>query len=257
MKYISFSFDDGRADTYSIAMPIMKKYGILGTVNIISDYVIHPKDNCFESSPRCMSTDQVLEWQKWGGEIASHGRTHKNSTEEIEKSIEELASIGVNVEKIGFASPESWLTDLNSESSGIDGLLRNGTVSYLRSGIQVRREGILYTVLSIVEQFTHSNLLYYYLNRKNIIKARMKIYSSAAVKNYTTVKQIKCIVNHVGDNEGLILMFHSVLSPLDSSYGKDHYYWDIARFEELCKWLSAKQDVLMVTTRELIASFGV
>lgn len=35
MKYISFSFDDARSYIYVIAKPIMKKHGLIGTVNVI------------------------------------------------------------------------------------------------------------------------------------------------------------------------------------------------------------------------------
>lgn len=67
MKFIALSFDDARSDTYEVAMTIMKKYGLTGTVNVISGFILHPEDYHFESSPRGMTPDQVLKWQDWGG----------------------------------------------------------------------------------------------------------------------------------------------------------------------------------------------
>lgn len=66
MKYIALSFDDGRLDTYEVAMPIMKKHRLIGTVNVISDFVLHPTNYHFESSPKGMTAEQVLDWQNWG-----------------------------------------------------------------------------------------------------------------------------------------------------------------------------------------------
>ena len=252
MKYIAFSFDDGRSDTYEVAKPIMEKYGLRATVNVISGFVLHPDMFRFQSAPKGMTAEQVVKWQIMGGEIASHGSAHKNSGEEIINSIDELKSIDVDVNGIGFASPESWLTEANSKSSGIEELRTNGTVSYLRSGVQIRREGILYTGLSIVERVTHSKWLYYHLNKRNIIKCTNTIYPSAAVKDYTTLQQLQAYVNKLEDNDSVIFMFHSILQKDDPSYGADHYYWDAGKFESLCGWLKNRDDISVVTVKELI-----
>ena len=34
MKYVVFSFDDGRKDFYTNALPILRKYNLLATVNV-------------------------------------------------------------------------------------------------------------------------------------------------------------------------------------------------------------------------------
>ncbi len=243
MRYIALSFDDSRADTYEIAKPIMEKYGLIGTVNVISDFVLHPDHCSLISSPRVMIPEQLHKWQRWGGEIACHGSTHNNTPEDVIKNIEELRAIG-------FASPSSWLTHKNMEDSGIYELKKNGTLSYLRSGIQIRREGIVYTILSVLEQYTHSKYLYYYLNKRNIIKRNQKyaIYRSAAIKDFTTVKQIQYIVEKMNEDDGLIIMLHGVLDKGDQFYGKDHYYWDSDKFDNLCRWLKDKKDIEVVTT---------
>ena len=90
MKYIVLSFDDARSDTYEIALPIMQRYGLVGTVNIISDYVLHPDHYHFVTSSKAMTAEQVRNWQKCGGEIACHGSTHKNTAEDIKRNIDEL-----------------------------------------------------------------------------------------------------------------------------------------------------------------------
>ena len=39
MKYVSFTFDDGRRDNFTYAYPVMKKYGIPGTLFCTTGYI--------------------------------------------------------------------------------------------------------------------------------------------------------------------------------------------------------------------------
>ena len=254
MKYISLSFDDARSDTFEYALPIINKYGLTATVNVISDYVINPQKYCFPSAPYAMKKEQILMWQKNGYEVACHGSTHTNSSEDIIKNIKELQDFGVDINNIGFASPESWLTVENIARTGIDELKKNGVISYIRTGIQIRREGVLYTTLAALEKLCHSKRLYYKLNKKCIINDfdSSNIILSAAIKDYTHVGQIKYFVDMMKDSQGIILMFHSILPQENDYYGSDHYYWSINRFEELCKWLSEGENIKVLTTYDLL-----
>lgn len=123
MKFVNLSFDDGRSDTYEVAFPIIKKYGLKATVNIISEYITNPSKYHFGSAPKAMNKEQILTWQKEGFEVASHGRTHSNTKEDVLDNINDLKSFGINVEKIGFASPSSELTSKNIQSTGISELI--------------------------------------------------------------------------------------------------------------------------------------
>lgn len=254
MKYISLSFDDARSDTFEYALPIINKYGLTATVNVISDFVINPQKYDFPSAPYAMKKEQIIKWQRDGHEVACHGSTHTNSSEDIIKNIEDLQSFGIDVKNIGFASPESWLTDENIAETGIDELKGNGSISYIRTGIQVRREGILYTTISALERICHSKWLYYKLNKKCIIDVfdLPDIILSTAIKDYTRVNQLKYFVNMMEDSRGIILMFHSILPQGNDYYGADHYFWSTNRFEELCKWLSEDEEIRVLTTYDLL-----
>lgn len=39
MKYVSFTFDDGRRDNFTCAYPVMKKHGIPGTLFCTTGYI--------------------------------------------------------------------------------------------------------------------------------------------------------------------------------------------------------------------------
>lgn len=254
MKYICLSFDDARSDTYNVAFPILKKNHLKATVNVVSDFVFHPESYHF-SKEGAMTGPNLIEWQNWGGEVALHGSKHQNTVEDILRNKAELETLGIDTSEIGFASPTSWLTRENAITSGIQALKDNGMISYMRSGIQVRREGKLYLAVSMLEMLTHSAYLYFLLNRRCIfqIESIPILLPSAAVKSYTTLKQIEYTIGRMHDGDALILMFHSILDSNDSSYGADYYFWDAEKFDKLCAFLANCANIEIVTTKELIA----
>jgi peptidoglycan/xylan/chitin deacetylase (PgdA/CDA1 family) len=64
---IVISFDDGNADIYDNAFPIMQKYGFTGTLYLVVNYL---------DQDTFLSTDQVVEMQNAGWEIGSHSMSH-------------------------------------------------------------------------------------------------------------------------------------------------------------------------------------
>jgi hypothetical protein len=50
MKTIILSFDDARRDFYTRALPIIKKYNLTATLNVISDFILNPSNYCCFSS---------------------------------------------------------------------------------------------------------------------------------------------------------------------------------------------------------------
>lgn len=261
MAYIILSFDDSRDDFYTRAFPILKKYQIPATLNVISSFVTGDIVCDFPSScDKAMSVNDVLDCQHSGlVEIACHGATHKNTREDILRNIKELREMGCEVKNIGAASQGSEITVLNRNEDGIWDLVVNGELSYLRSGIVVRREGLFYSALSLLDMYMHSKRLFYYLNKRTFIKKpRELFFLSTAIVSYNTLKQVKYLIDRfLEENNGikdsaLILMFHSILRPEDSGYGKDKWYWDVQKFDNLCSYLTENKYVRVVTTQEYV-----
>ena len=50
MKTIILSFNDARRDFYTRALPIIKKYNLTATLNVISDFILNPSNYCCFSS---------------------------------------------------------------------------------------------------------------------------------------------------------------------------------------------------------------
>ena len=152
MKKIVLSFDDSREDFYTRVFPLLKKYNTPATLNVISGFVNGTaKMNMPSADNKAMMSSQVVECQQSGlVEIACHGAVHDNTKEGVLRNIEDMKAWGVNVEGIGFASPTSILTKKNIHTTGIDSLVEEGTLSYVRSGIRTRREGLMYSAFTFI-----------------------------------------------------------------------------------------------------------
>ena len=76
---------------------------------------------------------------------------------------------------------------------------------------------------------------------------------SVAVTKYTTVRQIVEFVKHIKEGEGIILMFHSVISKDDPGYGRDNWYFDAEKFDRICNIFNKNANVSVCTTKDLIS----
>jgi len=67
-KTVVITFDDGYADNYTNAFPVLKKYRFPATIFLISDYL--------SRGPMFLSSDQVKEMSRQGISFGSHTRRH-------------------------------------------------------------------------------------------------------------------------------------------------------------------------------------
>ena len=254
MKTVILSFDDSRGDFYSNVFPLLKKYEMPATLNVISDFVENPSNYSFPSGGNLsMSVCQVKECADSGMvEIACHGHTHKNTKEDIIANIEVLKRWGIDTNGIGFASPTSYLTFKNKNKNGVWDLVKNNTLSYIRSGIQIRREGYVYMFVSLIDRYLHSKILFKILNDRTVIHKPEEFLLSTAVFSYTKPRQIKHLIDCSKDNSAVILMFHSVMKKGQSGYGLDRFYYDYDLFKELLCWLKNHDNICVSTTQQYI-----
>lgn len=68
---IILTFDDGHLNNYTIAYPIMKKYGFTGALYIVGEYI---------GSPNYMNADQIKEMVHNGWEVGNHSMNHFDLT---------------------------------------------------------------------------------------------------------------------------------------------------------------------------------
>ena len=128
-RLVIVTFDDGYADNYTVAFPILKRYGFVATVFLVSDYVNTDHVYCWDlpaaeaqgdlNPYRLLSWGQIHEMAAYGIEFGSHTCTHPQLTQlttqecwtEIVRSRVDLqARLGREV--VSFCYPRG---DLNAE----------------------------------------------------------------------------------------------------------------------------------------------
>ena len=95
---VTLCFDDAYEEVYTIGFPILREYGIRGTLGIITDEI----GGSFEGYP-IMNLEQIKELYNNGWEIASHSITHPFlTTLTDEEVINELLNSRNTLRGFGF-----------------------------------------------------------------------------------------------------------------------------------------------------------
>ncbi len=80
-KYIILTFDDGYEDNYTLAFPVLRKYGFKAVIFLVSDLEYNIWDlSSGEPKVKLLTIEQCLEMQRYGIEFGSHGRYHRDLT---------------------------------------------------------------------------------------------------------------------------------------------------------------------------------
>lgn len=250
MKYIVFSFDDGRKDFYTNALAILRKYKQTGVVNVIGDYIgSHAPVGFLSSGNEFMNIEELKIAYEYGIEIGNHSMNHSNELGAIKNF--KINDDTINGGGYGFASPGSEICKNNFSS--YKSLVDEGEVIYIRSGRQIKRDGYIHAALYLVLKKIKSPFLFWLYQRRNIVHLNMEydFYPSLAVDSFTTSDEIKYFISRMKDEQALILMFHSVLKKSDKGYGKDKWFNDIDMFDEICRFCAQNNSVQVITNRHL------
>ena len=122
---VSFTFDDGLLDQYTLAFPVMKELGLRGTFWVVGSKIDNPAGfrSKVERNTPTMTSEQLKEMAAAGQEISSHGFGHaklgKMTNDEIKEEVEKNKK--VLMEKIGvkadtFAYPYNTKKNKAGES---------------------------------------------------------------------------------------------------------------------------------------------
>ena len=251
-KYIILSFDDGRKDNYEIVLPLLKKYDITASFHIVTGF----SDRTWKGQFETMTVDNVKELAQAGFDISSHSDRHINEENDLRTSLQKLQLWGIDKKPLIFSSPNSDIYEGNINEY-LD-MLRNNQIEYVRSGVQIRRNGFSYLVLYILQLFIKSKQLYYFLNKSNIMKIDRKInceginiIKSVSVKRQNTFEQLQYLINKLQLDDVVCFMFHSIRSKKD--LGKDNYAFSSENFEALLNHLKYDEQIKVLNLSEYVS----
>lgn len=261
---VSFSFDDGREDTYRVAYKIMKEYGLVGTIHVTTGWV----DGSWATTDwpsavnGAMTIEQVQECYTNGFEITSHGDRHFTDADDLRVSLKKLKQWGViDTECLGFSSPNSELSVENQ--AAIKKIFNSHNIKYVRSGRSSKCYQLPMKIIYGLHLLTGSKLLFRIFNENNSINAPtfndIFLLQSSVIKSNNSAKQvIGLLQKSICTKSWNILMLHSVLRPNDKGYGCDPWYWDAEEFRKLCQWLNmrAEKDISVVTIKDGIKKYS-
>ena len=108
MKDIVLSFDDGFTDFKNNALPVLEKYGVKASLNVVSGYA----DRTVQTEYDCLSIDDVKYIHSLGHEIALHSDSHlhKTNIEDYKKCYDKISS-WLNISTFGAVIPYSQIVN--------------------------------------------------------------------------------------------------------------------------------------------------
>ena len=165
---ISFSFDDGRMDTYTEAYLIMKKYGLIGTIHVTTGFIDKTfSDYKWKSADLPLTIDQLKEMSMNGFEISTHGDRHISKIEDMANCHFKLKSWALIDRKFGFSVPTSKISFEQKESI-ISRFSAEG-LSYIRVGRHSKCYKLESKVWFLIHKATKKQIFYNLFNRHNVI----------------------------------------------------------------------------------------
>ena len=240
MKYIAFTFDDGRSDNYLLAKRIMDKYQFSGTVYITTGFIDGTwEDNDVLQSPtRPLTVEEINGLHSSGWEIGLHGDKHKNQKDDMRNALDKLQSWGITNDCWGISVPNS-----SASETEINALLESEygkKIVYIRRGRKCNTAKLKNKVLYVLYSVLKSKLAYRCFNAENVFLYNRENRSnipSVVVKSNDRAGMLIDFIKTLPDGSVVVLMLHSILSSDHAMCGKDPWSWDERNFEMLCSGL--------------------
>lgn len=240
MKYIAFTFDDGRADNYLLARQIMDKYQFRGTVYVTTGFIDDTWEgkDVLKSPTRPLTVDEINKLHAAGWEIGLHGDKHQTQVDDMRTALDKLQLWGVKNCNWGISVPNS-----SAAETEVDAILESEygeKITYIRRGRNCNTSQLKNKVLYVLYSVLKSKWAYRCFNSENVFSYesynRANV-PSVVVKSNDSAQLIIDFVAKLPDNTAVVLMLHSILSADHFMCGKDPWSWDEKNFEILCSGL--------------------
>ena len=242
MKFVAITFDDGRADNYTTAFHIMKKYQIKGTLFVTTGFVdgTWQKNITWRSAGEAITIQQLKELYRAGWEIGLHGDRHITDRDDAKISRNKMNIWLEQQKEYGFSIPNS-----DAEPTELEAVKQlcyeNEILKYIRTGRGRNTQNLTAKVLYGLYSVFGSQHAYNRFNAPSINDLsridRTNI-KSVVVRCGDNPKMISRFIRQAPDNSLVVLMLYSILDKTDALYGADPWCWDKESFERLCADIS-------------------
>lgn len=245
MKFIAFTFDDGRSDNYLLAKRIMDKYHFRGTVYVTTGFIdgTWEGQDILQSPTRPLTVEEINSLFFSGWEIGLHGDKHKTQKDDMRTALEKLQLWGITNCNWGISIPNS-----STSETEISTLLESEygkKIVYIRRGRKCNTAKFKNKVFYVLYSVLKSKLAYRSFNADNVFSYRdcnSSNVPSVVVKSNDRADLIIDFIKTLPDNSVVVLMLHSILSSDHAMCGKDPWSWDEKNFETLCSGLKDLMD---------------
>jgi|GEM_PF-4356437 len=257
MKYLSFTFDDGRRDNFNYALPILDKHNFPATIFCTTGYI----DGSWQKSPDWYSANEAITFeelktlQSKGWEVALHGDKHTTAAHDLEIANEKFLNWGFEQRPLGFSMPDS-----NISRDKLDAFIDKHygtTLKYIRKGRRRSTGTIESKILFGLYTYLNSQWAYNKFNNVNlneISKMDMRQIYSIVIRFTDNQEMISRFIDQMPENSWAVFMLHSILPEDNTLYGADAWNWGYKKFERLCDQVerSAKSGLVKVNTMNKI-----
>lgn len=229
---ITFTFDDGRMNAYNNAAPILKKYGLKGTMYAITGCIgmtTAPNKCHADKSKRYMDWTKLKALQDtYGWEVGSHTVSHPY-----------MASFDAGDGQPNPLTPAQVVTELSQSKADL-----------IAHGIDAQSFASPYGDYS---NFTLKTIAKYYSSHRgfadqndNRYPYNERVINNFQVQNPVTLAAAKAKVDYaIANKTWLVMTFHDIVP--NPSNKSDDYQWSTSNFDALAAYVKTKQNAGQVT----------
>ena len=248
MKYLILSFDDGTSDFKDNSYPILKKYGFLASLNIISGFC----DNTIETEFSFLSIEDLKHFHKLGFEIANHTNSHlKHGSYNELKTCNDKLSSWCSLNNIGIVMPK--YSKPNRSARRYIKENHPAYVTYDDKKIGLFNNLLKVIKLKIISIFKRNqeSSLNYLLAHCMYKKKTTKKFLRLSIKAETSPTALHNALKNLPDNYCLTLCFHSISDKPESCFYPEGT-WSTTNFDKFCHLLSNDIEISIVTQKEVV-----
>lgn len=249
--YLVLSFDDGLYDFKKNALPLLDKYNIKVSLNIISGY----SDKTIETPFRYLSFCDVKEIKCMGHEIAIHSNTHlkKTNVKDFEICHTKIQNL-LGEESYGAVLPYSQ-TISNDDIQAF----KNIGYEYLCDIEKKKVKRPLFVkLLRVINHFLKTKKLefvvdgYRYVYNINHFSKPFPCFDRMPIIRKYNCKNVINFVKRLKNNSCITIMLHSIIEKIGDPCEWPYGAWTVEEFDYFLSKIVKNKNIVILTQHKLI-----